>query len=111
MSAQLPLPHDEPSAGREVFPPDLHDTHHLWLKAGLLAVWVVASFGVVLYARELQALVLGWQLGYWMAAQGAVLIFMAVVVVYCRAMDYFEQQDAQGQPQPCHDGEDSLHDV
>lgn len=72
-------------------PPDLHDTHHLWLKAVLLAVWVVFSFGVCFFARDLQAWVQGWQLGYWMAAQGAVLMFMLVALVYCVVMDYFER--------------------
>lgn len=86
-------PHDEARADGGVFAPDLHDTHHLWLKAVLLSVWVVSSFGVTFYARELQALVPGGQLGYWMAAQGAVLIFMVLVLVYCAAMDYFERQD------------------
>ena len=86
-------PHDEARADGGVFAPDLHDTHHLWLKAVLLSVWVVSSFGVTFYARELQAWIPGGQLGYWMAAQGAVLIFMVLVLVYCGAMDYFERQD------------------
>ena len=72
-------------------PPDLHDTHHLWLKAVLLAVWVVSSFGVVYFARDLQAWVQDWQLGYWMAAQGAVLMFIGITVVYCVVMDWFER--------------------
>lgn len=80
-------------AGGEIFPPDLHDIHHLWLKAILLAVWVVISFGACFYARELQALAHGWPLGYWMAAQGAVLMFMVLLVVYCVAMDQFERTD------------------
>ena len=35
----------------EVFPPDVHDTHHLWLKASLLTVWVVVTFGGAYFAR------------------------------------------------------------
>ena len=50
--------------------PDLHDIHHLWLKAVLLAVWVAVSFGACYYARDLQALVPDWPLAYWFAAQG-----------------------------------------
>ncbi len=92
MLEQSFTPHDEAAAGGGVFPPDLHDTHHLWLKAALLAVWVVASFGVTFFARELQALVTQWQLGYWMAAQGAVLMFIVIVLVYCWAMERFERQ-------------------
>ena len=84
--------HDGPIASRPAHLPDLHDTHHLWLKAILLAVWVVFSFGVCFFARDLQAWVQGWQLGYWMAAQGAVLMFMLIALVYCVVMDYFERK-------------------
>ena len=77
------------------FPPDLHDTHHLRLKALLLSVWVVFSFGTSYFARDLQALMPGWSAAYWMAAQGAVLMFLLIIVVYCVAMDYFERQQAR----------------
>ncbi|WP_225214100.1 MULTISPECIES: DUF4212 domain-containing protein [Comamonas] len=90
--------HDGPqstSVSGGQMPPDLHDTHHLWLKAVLLAVWVVFSFGVCFFARDLQAWAQGWQLGYWMAAQGAVLMFMLIVLVYCVVMDAFERTGAQ----------------
>lgn len=49
-------------------------------------------FGVCFFARDLQAWVQGWQLGYWMAAQGAVLMFMLIALVYCVVMDYFERK-------------------
>ena len=77
------------------FPPDLHDTYHLRLKALLLTVWVVFSFGTSYFARDLQALVPGWSAAYWMAAQGAVLMFLLIIVVYCVAMDYFERKQAR----------------
>ena len=79
----------------------LHDARHLRLKAVLLVVWALVSFGTAYCARDLQNLMLGeWPLGYWMAAQGAVLVFIVIVGVYCVAMDHFERQDmaAQGQP-------------
>ena len=78
------------------FPPDLHDVRHLWLKGGLLLLWVLVSFGATYFARDLQMLVLGgWPLGYWMAAQGAVLVFIGIVVAYGWAMNHFERQDTQ----------------
>ena len=77
------------------FPPDLHDVRHLWLKAGLLGVWVLVSFVATYFARDLQHISLGdWPLGYWIAAQGAVLVFIGIVVVYAWAMSRFERQDA-----------------
>lgn len=89
--------HDGQVANEGQMPPDLHDRHHLWLKAVLLAVWVVSSFGVVFFARDLQAWAQGWQFGYWMAAQGAVLMFIVIAVVYCVVMDMFERS-AQRKP-------------
>ena len=81
---------------REVtFPPDLHDRHHLRLKALLLTVWVVFSFGISYFARDLQALMPGWPAAYWMAAQGAVLVFLLIIVIYCVAMDYFERKQVR----------------
>ena len=82
------------------FAPDLHDARHLWLKAVLLLVWLLVSFVACYFARDLPVTVGGWQLSYWIAAQGAVLVFIVIVGVYCVAMDHFERQDmaAQGQP-------------
>ncbi len=52
------------------------------LHAGLLALWFAASFGVVFFARDLQFVVAGWPVGFWFAAQGSVLVFIAIVVVF-----------------------------
>lgn len=52
------------------------------LHAGLLALWFAASFGVVFFARDLQMLVGGWPVGFWFAAQGSVLVFLVIVVVF-----------------------------
>ena len=85
--------HDPELAGP--FPPDLHDVRHLWLKGGLLLLWVLVSFVATFFARDLQSLAAGgWPLGYWIAAQGAVLMFIAIVVAYCWAMNRFERKDA-----------------
>lgn len=78
------------------FAPDLHDARHLWLKAVLLLLWVLVSFVACFFARDLKMLLGVWQLGYWMAVQGAVLVFIAIVIVYCAAMSWFERQDARG---------------
>lgn len=75
------------------FPPDMHDARHLWLKAGLLLVWALGTFGVCWFVRDLTWGFGQWQFGYWMAAQGAVLMFIVIVWVYCAAMNHFERQD------------------
>ena len=104
------LPQAFDAAGNPVeitFPPDLHDTHHLKLKALLLTVWVVFSFGICYFARDIQALVPDWPVAYWMAAQGAVLMFLLIIVVYCVAMDYFERQQARDQARKAAEAHDA----
>jgi len=91
-ATSVPQAHSGAEVARP-FPPDLHDARHLRLKAALLLVWGLVSFGVCFFARDLQMAVAGWPLGYWVASQGAVFVFMAVVVVYAGAMTRFERQD------------------
>ncbi|MEG1736489.1 MAG: DUF4212 domain-containing protein [Comamonas sp.] len=62
------------------------------MKALLLTIWVVFSFGIIYFARDLQAMVPGKPTAYWMAAQGAILMFLVIIVAYCVAMDHLERQ-------------------
>ena len=71
---------------------------HWPLKAVLLVVWALASFGACYVARDLQFLVAGWPFGFWMAAQGAVLVFLAIVVVHAWAMNRYERLAAAAHP-------------
>jgi cation/acetate symporter len=57
-------------------------TRRWGLHAGLLALWFVASFGLVFFAHDLQFVVAGWPIGFWFAAQGSVLVFIAIVAVF-----------------------------
>ena len=54
----------------------------------------IQCVGVKDVRYPLQVMVAGWPLGYWIAAQGAVLVFIGIVVVYAWAMSRFERQDA-----------------
>lgn len=78
----------------EGLPPGLHDLKHLWLKLSLLCVWALVSFCLVFFARNLSFSLGPWPLAYWVASQGAVLVFILILGVYCAAMNYFERQDA-----------------
>lgn len=66
----------------------------LALKLGLLALWAGVSFGSVFFARSLDFTVLGWPFGYWLAAQGALLAFVAIVAVNAWAMQRLQPGDA-----------------
>ena len=75
-----------------------HDPRVLALKAGLLAVWATISFVCCFFARDLSFMVGGWPFSYWMAAQGAVLGFIAIVVVYAIVMRRLVPDDALESP-------------
>jgi len=63
------------------------------LHAGLLLAWFLASFGVVFFARDLQQTVAGWPLAFWFAAQGALLVFVAIVVYFAYTKNRAEAPD------------------
>ncbi|HYD82287.1 MAG TPA: DUF4212 domain-containing protein [Paucimonas sp.] len=46
----------------------------------LLLAWFMATFSVIFFARELAEVILfGWPLSFYMAAQGIVLIYLAII--------------------------------
>lgn len=67
----------------------------VWLKAGLLAVWAGVSFGFFFFAHDLQFVVAGWPFAYWMGAQGAIIVFIAIVAAYAVAMRRLAPQDSE----------------
>jgi putative solute:sodium symporter small subunit len=75
--------------------PEQHDPRVLLLKAVLLLVWAATSFGFFFFARDLQFVVAGWPFAYWMGAQGAILVFIAIVVVYATLMRRLAPQDSE----------------
>lgn len=53
----------------------------------LMTLWLCTGFGTVFFARELSRLTLfGWPLSFYMAAQGASLVSLAVIVFYAWRM-------------------------
>jgi putative solute:sodium symporter small subunit len=66
------------------------------LTAILLLAWFVVTFGVVFFARELSAFTLfGWPLSFYMAAQGTILIYLAIVAIYAWRMHRLDQADSE----------------
>ncbi len=64
-----------------------HRARAAWWRGVLLAVWVLASFGVTFFARDLTQVVAGWPINYWWMAQGGVLVFIAIVAAYAWLMN------------------------
>jgi putative solute:sodium symporter small subunit len=62
------------------------------LTAVLLLVWFGVTFGVIFFARELSAFtLLGWPVSFYMAAQGTILIYLAIVAIYAWRMHRLDQ--------------------
>jgi len=52
------------------------------LRAVLLLVWLLSSFGVMYFARDLQQVVAGWPFSFWFGSQGALIVFTVITVLY-----------------------------
>jgi putative solute:sodium symporter small subunit len=61
------------------------------LRAALLALWALASFGVAFFAREIDLVAWGWPLNFWLLAQGSVLVFLGIVMAYAWWMNRVER--------------------
>jgi putative solute:sodium symporter small subunit len=77
----------------------LTDKHHeYWRKnvrltATLLGIWFLVTFGVIFFARELNEIVfLGFPFAFYMGAQGALLIYVALIGYYARRMNQLDQE-------------------
>lgn len=59
----------------------------------LLAVWFVVSLGGIMVVRGLNEIkFLGFPMGYYLGAQGSILIFIAEIFFYAKYMDKLDKQ-------------------
>ena|SRR2546421_11751865 len=65
---------------------------NLRLTAALLAVWFVVTFVIGWYARELDFSFFGWPFSFWVAAQGALIVYVAIVWFYARRMERLDRE-------------------
>jgi putative solute:sodium symporter small subunit len=59
----------------------------------LLAIWFVATFVMAFFARELATIVIfGWPLSFYMAAQGSLIIYVVIILIYARSMKRLDEE-------------------
>jgi putative solute:sodium symporter small subunit len=58
----------------------------LRLTGVLLLLWFGVTFGIAFFARELDFDFFGWPFSFWVASQGALLVYLVLVGVYAVAM-------------------------
>ena len=48
----------------------------------LLGVWFVVTFVVAFFARDLSMRIFGWPFAYWVAGQGAPIVYVLITMLY-----------------------------
>ncbi len=73
--------------------------HSYWkanirLVLSLLCVWFFISFGCgILFVDALDNIRFGgFKLGFWIAQQGSIFVFVALILIYIRAMDKLDDK-------------------
>ena len=64
------------------------------LTAVLLIVWATVTFGGVYFGRELSGRFFGWPFGFWLAAQGALIVYVLLVAFYAVALNRLDRTHA-----------------
>ena len=67
---------------------------NLRILAILMSIWFVVSFGCgILFAEPLNQIKLGgFKFGFWMAQQGSIYVFVALIFVYVRQMNKLDRE-------------------
>ena len=62
------------------------------LTAALFTLWLAVTFGIAYFARELNFTFFGWPFSFWAAAQGSLVVYVAIIWIYERRMDRLDRQ-------------------
>ena len=73
---------------------------NLKITAVLLAIWFVVTFVFGWYARELNQINIIGPLGFYMGAQGALIVYVVIIWFYARYMNRMDKEYG------VHEGED-----
>ena len=60
--------------------------------AVLLGIWFAVTFGVSYFARSLNFTFFGWPFSFWMGAQGALGVYVAIIGFYAWYMNRLDVQ-------------------
>ena len=84
MRSQMPTPRS---------PQEEYWRKNLRVTAILLTIWFGVTFVVSFFAREIGDItILGFPLGFYMGAQGALLIYLLIIFIYARYMNRLDAQ-------------------
>ena len=67
-------------------------SRNLRITSILLAIWFIVTYVVAFFARELAFPFFGWPFSFWMGAQGALVVYVAIIWFYARYMNRLDQE-------------------
>ena len=76
-----------------------HWQRNLKLSGLLLALWFFVTFGVGYFARELSFSFFGWPFSFWVAAQGAPIVYIVIIAYYAHYMERLDREFDVAEPE------------
>ena len=58
----------------------------------LLGIWFLVTFVVGYFARDLNFNFFGWPFSFWVAAQGALIVYVIIIWYYARYMNRLDHE-------------------
>lgn len=65
---------------------------NLRITAVLMVIWFVVTYVVGYFARELSFNFFGWPFSFWVAAQGALIVYVVMIWFYARTMNRMDEE-------------------
>jgi putative solute:sodium symporter small subunit len=65
---------------------------NLRITAILLAIWFFVTFVIGFFARDLNFTFFGWPFSFWVAAQGALIVYVVIIWYYARYMNKLDNE-------------------
>jgi putative solute:sodium symporter small subunit len=57
----------------------------------MLVIWFVVTYVVAYFARDLNFTFFGWPFSFWMASQGSLVIYVAIIWYYANYMNKLDR--------------------
>lgn len=65
---------------------------NLRITAILMVIWFVVTYVVGYFARDLSFTFFGWPFAFWVGAQGALIVYVAIIGFYAWYMNKLDQE-------------------
>lgn len=63
-----------------------------------MLLWLLVSFVMPYFARDLDMVLFGWPFSVWMASQGALLVYLGITWYYARRLHRLDLEHGVAEP-------------